>query len=84
MLWRDCSSQIGKRMRMVWRDWAGDGETNAHGMARLGRRWRNERAWYGEIGLEMEKRTRMVWRDWAGMEKQTRMVWRDLAEHFPK
>ena len=52
-------------MRLVWRDWAGDGKTNAHGVARFGLRWQRERAWYGETGLEMEKRTRMVWREWA-------------------
>ena len=53
-------------MHMVWQDWAGDAKTNAHGMARLGLRWKSERAWYGENGPEIEKRTRMVWRDWAG------------------
>ena len=37
-------------------------------MARLGLRWKSERAWYGENGLEVEKRMRMVWRDldWDG------------------
>ena len=43
-----------------------DRKTNAIGMARLGRRWKNECAWYGEIWIEMAKRTRMVGRDWAG------------------
>ena len=57
--------EMEKRVRMVWRDWAGDGKTNAHGMARLGWRWKNKRVWYGEIGLEMEKRMRMVWQEWA-------------------
>ena len=36
------------RMSIVWRDWDGDGKANAHGMARLGWRWKNKRAWEGE------------------------------------
>ena len=52
----EIGTEMEKRMRMVWRDWAGNGKTNAHGMARLGWRWKTERAWYGEIGLEWKNK----------------------------
>ena len=71
--------EMAKRTRMVWRDWAGDGEMNADGMARFGRRWKNKRAWYCEIRLEMEKQTHKYGEIGLEMEKRTRMVWRDWA-----